>query len=87
MACGLAVVTTVVGDMGEYVASGRNALTVPPRDPEALRDALKRLLEDYRLRSALGEAGVRTAEQYSNCRTAVAHIELFRRLVALADAR
>jgi glycosyltransferase involved in cell wall biosynthesis len=57
MAAGLAIVTTRGTGCAEVV--GDAALLVPPADVEALREALRRLLTDAELRSALGVAARR----------------------------
>jgi len=59
MAHGRAVVATPVGGTPEVVADGETGLLVPPRDPDALADALRRLLDDPDLRRRMGEAGRR----------------------------
>ena len=53
------VVATPVGGTPEVVVDGETGLLVPPRDPEALAAALRRLLEDADLRRSMGEAGRR----------------------------
>ena len=45
MSAGLPVVVTQVGGLVEAVHDYRGAILVPPQDPEALRDALLRLLD------------------------------------------
>lgn len=57
MACGLAVVSTPVGAIEEAVQRDRTGLIVPPRDAQALADALARLMDDAHLRTAMGQAG------------------------------
>jgi glycosyltransferase involved in cell wall biosynthesis len=57
---GKAIVAAAVDGIPEDVEDGRSALLVPPRDPAALADALRRLLADAELRRRLG-AGARTA--------------------------
>lgn len=56
MASGLPVVSTAISGIPELVASGESGLLVPPRDPEALADALETLLRDGALRRQMGEA-------------------------------
>jgi glycosyltransferase involved in cell wall biosynthesis len=57
MACGLPVVSTTVGAIGEAVEDGVTGIIVPPRDVPALGVALARLRDDPPLRARLGEAG------------------------------
>jgi glycosyltransferase involved in cell wall biosynthesis len=57
MLCSLPVVATRVSSIPEIVADGETGLLVPPDDPDALGDALGRLLADESLRRRLGEAG------------------------------
>lgn len=56
-----AVVATPVGGTPELVADGETGLLVPPRDPRALAEAIRRLLADPDLRERMGEAGYRRA--------------------------
>jgi len=51
------VVATSVGGLRDLVVDGETGLVVPPRDPAALRTALRRLLADRGLRERLGAAG------------------------------
>jgi glycosyltransferase involved in cell wall biosynthesis len=61
-----AVIATPVGGTPELVLNGETGLLVPPRDPGALADAVRRLLADPDLRARLGEAGYRrVAERFS----------------------
>jgi glycosyltransferase involved in cell wall biosynthesis len=57
------VVATSVGGLRDLVVDGHTGLVVPPRDPEALRAALKRLLGDSELRRRFGEAGRQRAQE------------------------
>ena len=60
------VVATTVGGTPELVADGETGFLVPPRDPEALTTALRRVLDDPDLGRRLGEAGrARVAERFS----------------------
>jgi glycosyltransferase involved in cell wall biosynthesis len=53
MACGLPVVTTPVGSIGEIVQDGETGRLVPPGDASALGAAIEALLADAPLRSRL----------------------------------
>jgi glycosyltransferase involved in cell wall biosynthesis len=57
LASGLPLVTTDVVGCREAVSHEVNGLLVKPRDPEALANALRRLIEDKALRDAMGAAG------------------------------
>jgi glycosyltransferase involved in cell wall biosynthesis len=62
MAAGLPVVATNVGGIPEAIEDGLTGLLVPPRDPQALADALRRLLTDPALAHALGRQARDTIE-------------------------
>jgi glycosyltransferase involved in cell wall biosynthesis len=64
MACGLCVVSTDVGGIRHLAADGRNALLVPPRDPEAMAAAVRRLLTEPELAPALSRAARLHAETF-----------------------
>lgn len=57
MASAKAVVATEVGGIPEIVRQGETGIVVPPRDPEALAQAIVRLLKDDELRARMGRAG------------------------------
>jgi len=57
MASGLPVVATAISGIPELVQSGLTGFLVPPRDPDALADALQRLAADPDLRQQMGTAG------------------------------
>lgn len=61
MACGLPVVTTPVGSIGELVDDGRTGVLVPPADPVSLARAIAALLDDAARRAALGLAAAAEA--------------------------
>ena len=66
MAAGVPVVATRVGGNPEVVADGMTGLLVPPRNPEALANAISRLLQDPGLARRFGQAGRhRVAEHFS----------------------
>ena len=51
-----AVVATDVGGNNELVKDGQTGLLVPPGDPQAICDAVLRLLDNPSLRTSLGAA-------------------------------
>jgi glycosyltransferase involved in cell wall biosynthesis len=56
-ASGLPVIGTDVGGVSEMFRDGVTGILVPPRNPAALTDALRRLIDDPGLRRRMGEAG------------------------------
>lgn len=62
MAHGRPVVATAVGGLADAVEDGVTGLLVPPRDSQALRAAIERLLGDRELRNRLGGAARAAAE-------------------------
>lgn len=83
MACGLAVVTTAVGGIADFVEAGRNAFVVHPADPYELHCALERALADRDRAAELGAAARAIAEQmFSEEAVVTAYELLFRKLIA-----
>ena len=64
MAASLPVVATAVGGTPEVVVDGVTGLLVPPRDPDALAQAITRLLRDPDLRRKMGRAGRERVERH-----------------------
>ncbi|GKQ40089.1 glycosyltransferase family 1 protein [Streptomyces sp. A012304] len=62
MASGVPVVAPAAGGPLDLVAHGRTGLLVPPRDVDAVRDAVRSLAADAALRAAYGAAGRATVE-------------------------
>ncbi|ELS51787.1 glycosyltransferase family 4 protein [Streptomyces viridochromogenes] len=62
MASGVPVVAPAAGGPLDLVDHGRTGFLVPPRDPDALRDAVRVLVADPALRAAYGAAGRATVE-------------------------
>jgi L-malate glycosyltransferase len=66
MACAKPVVATSAGGIPEVVADGETGLIVPPRDHQALADAIVRLLKEPALQQRLGTSGrARVQERFS----------------------
>jgi glycosyltransferase involved in cell wall biosynthesis len=64
MACGSVPVVTNSG-AGDLAEHGRNALVVPPGDPEAMAAALVRLWREPELRRRIAEEGMRRARAFT----------------------
>jgi glycosyltransferase involved in cell wall biosynthesis len=58
LACGVPLVTTDNGGCREYAANEVTALVVPPRDPDAMAGATRRLLDDRELADKLVSNGL-----------------------------
>lgn len=78
MACGAAVITSEGGAPAEV--AGDAALAVPPDRPEALAEAMERIVNDSALRGRLAKEGRRRGASFSWERAARQHLELYRRL-------
>ena len=63
MSAGAAVVCTATPGAREYCRDGENALLVPVQNPEAIAQAVERLLDDRELRKRLVKGGLGTASQ------------------------
>ena len=64
MACHTAVITTPYG-AEDYAVDKENCLLVEPGDINGLRDALRLLIEDEKLRASLADNGVLTAKRFT----------------------
>jgi phosphatidylinositol alpha-mannosyltransferase len=65
MAASLPVVASDIRGYRDVVRHGIDGLLVPPHDPEMLAGALRRVLTDPRLATALGRAGQARARRFS----------------------
>jgi D-inositol-3-phosphate glycosyltransferase len=84
MACGTPVIASAVGGLVDTVVHGQTGLHVPPRDTDALTDALAELLSDPERRAALGRAGARRARsRYSWDRVAAQTLQSYEDLLPL----
>ena len=84
MAARLPVVATNVGGLSELVVDGITGFLVPPADSTALAEAVSRLLADPELRRRLGDAArQRVEERFDLARFHDAHVELYRRQLAM----
>ncbi len=63
MACGKVVIVAAAGGALEIVTSGEDAIAIAPGDAAALADSIRQLASAAPLRSQLGKAARKTAEQ------------------------
>ncbi len=63
MACGLPVVSTLVGGTDELIEEGRTGFLVRPKDPPAMAEALEKLVGSPVLRKSFGRAGRKRARE------------------------
>lgn len=63
MACGLPVVTTAVGGLPEAVGGCDGVILLPPKDVDKFKDAVLKVLQDGPLRSRMGIAVRKWAEE------------------------
>ncbi len=78
MAMGVPVVSTRISGIPELVDDGRHGLLVEPRDPAALADALRRVLQEPGLAGALSRAArQRICEVFDSSRTTLVLRDLF----------
>ena len=80
---GAAIVATSVGGVPQVITDGVNGLVVPPGRPEALADALERLVSEPELRAALGQQAAQDSERFDVARAAAEIEQLYRTLLAL----
>ena len=88
LASGVPVVSTDVGGVPYLVTHEKTALLVPAKNPDAMAQAILRLLEDAPLRQRLSEAGLALAQQFSWPNVREALFDAYRvALVSAAPAR
>lgn len=75
MAAGKPVVATAVGGIPEIVKDGQMSLLVPPRDPDALAQAIIKLLQNKELAQRMGQAGRRWVKDHFTIDKTVAQTE------------
>jgi glycosyltransferase involved in cell wall biosynthesis len=82
MALGKPVVATQAGGIPEMVQDGVTGLLVPPRDPQALAQAILQLLRQPALATRFGEAGARRVKQHFTAeRMALQTMQVYHQLV------
>jgi glycosyltransferase involved in cell wall biosynthesis len=83
MAAGTAVIASKVGGLQETVLDGETGLLVPIRNPEALAEAIAKLLNDPQSAQSMGAAGLRRSHShYSQSAVAEKIHHLYESLIA-----
>ncbi len=81
MDAGLPIVTTRLRGAADYLREGEHALYVPPRDPEALADALLHLLARPALRRQMGQANRNLVQVFAPERVAPHYLQIMQEVV------
>jgi len=85
MACGTPVIASAVGGMLDSVADGETGVLVPPRNPDAVAAAVRRVVADPAARHRMGRAASRAvAARYSWDHVAAATESVYGDVVAPA---
>lgn len=81
MVCGRPVIASAIGGLGEIVNGA--ALTFPPKDPAALAEAMRRILDEPGLAPSLGALGrQRVLQSFSFNGMIDAHVRVYRKAFA-----
>ncbi len=82
LALGRPVAATAVGGVPSVVVDGETGILVPPGDPEALADAVERLLADAEWAARLGKAGQALVEtEYGLEKMVAAYEQVYREIL------
>jgi phosphatidylinositol alpha-mannosyltransferase len=82
MAAGTPVVASALNGYRNVATDGVDSLLVPPADPVALAAALRRVLVEPDLASALVAAGCRRADDFAMSKLAAAYVERYERILS-----
>lgn len=80
MAARVPIVASAISGYSHVARADREALLVPPEDPDALRVALRRMLDDALLNDRLVEAGVARAGEFAMDRLAAEYVDCYRKV-------
>jgi phosphatidyl-myo-inositol alpha-mannosyltransferase len=83
MAAGTAIVASDIEGYRNVARPDQESLVVPPGDPQALRGALRRVLDDAGLRGRLVAAGHERAGEFSMRRLARRYVDIYEHAMAL----
>jgi glycosyltransferase involved in cell wall biosynthesis len=78
MAAGVPLIASNAGSLPEVVDAPRGGVVVPPDDPEALADAIARMLDDEAMRQSLSSSARESARRFDWDRVASDHLAFIR---------
>ncbi len=87
MACGLAVVTTDVGDVRSWIKDGENGFVVPTRSPERLAEKIIYLLENTDDLKRFGATNRSIVEERADYRTEMEKMERIYEILAAGHGK
>lgn len=83
MACGVVPVVTQISGPATYMQDGENGLTIPVDDPDALRKAIERLIDDDAIYKRCQDGGLKTVASYDWSDIARERILLYKKHIGL----
>ncbi|HET7624715.1 MAG TPA: glycosyltransferase, partial [Verrucomicrobiae bacterium] len=88
MAMGVPVIATNIGGSLDQVVEGKTGLLIPPGNPEALAEAIEKLMRDSELRKQMGIAAVARIEtQFTLAEMTVKMEQLFEKVISDKNLR
>ena len=81
MASGVPVIAANSGGVPEIIKDGENGLLIPPRSPEALSQAILKILNDKNFAARLAMEGLNTVKYYTARRMAEAVENIYRKVI------
>jgi glycosyltransferase involved in cell wall biosynthesis len=75
MAAGLPVIASDIGPLREIINNGEDGILIPPKDGDALRIAIERLIKNKDLMKKLAEKGRKTVHEKFSLKKRIKEIE------------
>jgi phosphatidylinositol alpha-mannosyltransferase len=86
LAAGAPIVASRIEGFSDVLTDGEEGFLTPPRDSDALADALKRLLSDQPLRAKMSRQAVKTARVYDWKRVSKQIVDYYEECIATSHA-